>query len=338
MKAPHQVKRRVIPAASQAQICVTPLSECHPLPALVSPAVPGVDLIRWSAENRGEVDQLLLTHKALLFRGFHAQHSGKFADFVRNTAEGDPLEYRDRSTPRTRISAGIYTSTIYPADRRIRLHNEGTYWTKWPMKIYFGCAAAPVTGGETPIANVANVHRRLPPAVRESFREKGFMLIRNYNDGFGLTWQEVFQTEHPAEVEAYCSQNDIRFEWRDGGRLRTAQVRPAIRRHPRTGELVWFNHAAFFHHSSYAPELREQLISELGINGLPYNTLYGDASEIPADVVAEVLGCYEAEQTLFTWQEHDILLLDNMSVAHAREPYTGHRLILTSMNEACSEP
>ena len=42
-------------------------------------------------------------------------------------------------------------------------------------------------------------------------------------------------------------------EWREGDRLRTIATRPALRVHPVSGELLWFNHAAFFvFHSSIA--------------------------------------------------------------------------------------
>jgi len=35
----------------------------------------------------------------------------------------------------------------------------------------------------------------------------------------------------------------------------------------------------------------------------------------------------------FEWQPHDIALVDNMLVAHARDPYVGPRKILVAMGE-----
>ena len=41
---------------------------------------------------------------------------------------------------------------------------------------------------------------------------------------------------------------------------------------------------------------------------------------------------------MFAWHEGDIMLLDNMSVAHAREPFVGERLVLAAMTNPYGEP
>jgi len=115
--------------------------------------------------------------------------------------------------------------------------------------------------------------------------------------------------------------------------LRTRQVRPAITRHPITGETVWFNHMAFWHVSSLEKDLRELLVSGNSEEGIPYNTYYGDGSRIDDDVVEEVRKAYDAETVKFPWQKGDLLLLDNMLVAHARSPFSGPRKIVVSMGE-----
>ena len=327
-------KRRPIVAATTELVRMAPLAADHAIPLCITPAVPGVDLIEWAVGARTQIDELLLKHKALLFRGFQSGSAGHFEEFARVTADGDPLEYVDRTTPRTKLTGRLYTSTIYPRDRKINLHNEGTYWTRWPLKIFFGCLKAPETGGETPLANVAGVLRRISAGAQQKFRETGFLLERNYNQGFGLTWQEVFQTEDRAEVERYCRANRIDVEWTADDQLRTRQVRGAIRTHPKTGEEVWFNHAIFFHWSSYPPAILAELERELGYDQLPYRTFYGDGSEIPAEIAAEVRAAYDAEEVAFPWLVGDILMLDNMTVAHGRAPYTGERLVAVSMYEA----
>jgi len=40
---------------------------------------------------------------------------------------------------------------------------------------------------------------------------------------------------------------------------------------------------------------------------------------------------YRKATVLFSWQPGDLLLLDNMQVAHGRTPYTGNRKILVAM-------
>ena len=330
---PKAVRRRAVGAAEGDLVQTGPLGE-RAIPLLIRPAVDGLDLATWAAGNRERVEALLLEHRALLFRGFGVRDVEAFDRFVAATSRGEKLEYKDRTTPREDRGTRVYTSTVHPPEERIELHNEGTYWVRWAAKLYFLCVRSSTTGGETPIADVRRVHDRIEPAVRERFAAKGLMLVRNFNQGFGLPWQDVFQTSDRAEVEAYCAANDIAFEWGEGDHLRTRQVRPAIRQHPVTGEPVWFNHGAFFHHTSLAPALRSALEGEYGIEGLPYNTCYGDGSPIEPEVAAHLREAYAAERVVFPWEDGDVMLLDNMSVAHAREPYTGDREVVVAMTDA----
>jgi alpha-ketoglutarate-dependent taurine dioxygenase len=163
------------------------------------------------------------------------------------------------------------------------------------------------------------------------------MLVRNYVDGLSLTWQSVFQTEDKIAVEDYCRDAGIETEW-CGDRLRTRQVRQAVSQHPMTGEMVWFNHAAFFHVSTLEPSTREVLLAGLKEEDLPNNTYYGDGSPIEPAVLEEIRGAYRKEAVSFVWQEGDILMLDNMLVAHGRNPYVGPRKILVAMAEPFSPP
>jgi alpha-ketoglutarate-dependent taurine dioxygenase len=163
------------------------------------------------------------------------------------------------------------------------------------------------------------------------------MLVRNFGDGLSLPWQVSFRTNDRVELERYCKASRIECEWRDENHVRTRQVRPAVRKHPKTGEMVWFNHVAFWHISSLSEEVRELFVSQLGREELPYNTYYGDGTEIEDGVVEEIREAYREEAVLFRWERGDLLMLDNMMVAHGRSPYSGPRAILTSMGEPYSE-
>ncbi len=297
------------------------------------PEVDGVELVAWARSERARIESWLTEHRALLFRGFGPCTVEEFEAFVAATSDSEPLAYVDRTTPRTTLGTKIYTSTVHPADQSIRLHNEGTYWVRWAQKLYFCCRTAAESGGETPIADVGRVYQRIDPAIRDRFLERQMMLVRNFHPGVGLPWQEVFQTSERREVEAYCDQNAIEYEWRDGEQLRTRQVRPAVRKHPRTGEPVWFNHAAFFHHTSLSPIVREALVAQFGLEGLPHNTYFGDGGAIEPEVAEHLRQAYLAEREMFPWQPGDIMLVDNMAVAHARQPFVGAREVIVAMTD-----
>jgi alpha-ketoglutarate-dependent taurine dioxygenase len=302
------------------------------LPLIIEPALPGVGLNGWLASHRDLVAAKLGEHGGILFRGFRIAGIDELQELIR-TLSGELMEYTYRSTPRTRVRGEIYTSTEYPADEWIPMHNEMSYSRSWPSKIWFHCARAAASGGETPIADSRRVYRALAPALRRRFEEKGVMYVRNYGEGLDLAWTDVFQTGRREDVEAFCRGAGIDFEWKRDGRLRTVQVCQAAVDHPATGERVWFNQAHLFHVTSLKPEARELLLAMLGEAGLPRNTYYGDGSPIEPSVLDEIQGVYRELSVLFPWQEGDVLLLDNVLTAHGRAPYSGPRQILVGMAE-----
>jgi alpha-ketoglutarate-dependent taurine dioxygenase len=333
------IQRKAVSDSQQDWVKVEPLLPDKHIPLLVTPNVDGVNLIEWADHNRPYIQSLLIQHRALLFRGFDINTVERFEAFVEASSDGKLLEYVDRTTPRHSEggkSDRVYISTIYPAEHSINPHNEGTYWTQWAQKLYFCCLAAPEQGGETPIFDVHNVYKRLNPAITQRFAEKKWMLVRNYNEGFGLPWQEVFQVRSRAELEAYCESHAIRYEWIGDEHLRTYSVRQAIHHHPLTGDPLWFNHAAFYHYTTLDPSMRALLLEEFGQEGLPYNTWYGDGTPIEPEVIEAIRQAYLAEKVKYRWQVGDAALLDNMYIAHAREPYTGSRRVVVAMTEPTS--
>jgi len=340
-KRPTRQRKAIDTSSTQDWVQLKPLLEDKALPLLVEPKLEGIDLCAWAKGNKEYINALLQDHHALLFRNFEyepEQGIERFDQFVKLTSNADRLSYKDRSTPRNSHGDRIYDATVYPADQTIALHNEGTYWTAWARKLFFACTQNATTGGQTPIADTHAIYNRIAPEIREEFEARGVLYVRNLNNGFGLTWQTVFQTEDKAEAEAYCKTNKIDFEWKDGGRMRTRQRRPAVRMHPDSGLPLWFNHGAFFHVSSLDPAMRDLFLAELGEEELPYNTYYGDGGVIEPEIIAHLREAYLAEKIIFRWQEGDVALYDNMRVAHAREPYTGERTTLVAMTEGYSGP
>lgn len=330
-KLPFTRSRDAGGVSTESLVKMEPLRQGEPLPLLVRPALDGVDLPEWAAANRDEIERLLQEHGGLLFRGFAMRDSADLNRFV-SAASSGPLEYGERSSPRTHVANRVYTSTEHPADQEIFLHNEQSYNLNFPLKIIFMCTVAAEEGGATPIADVRRIHRAIPEEVRRPFEEKGYMYVRNFGDGFGLSWQEAFQTDDPAQVEAYCAANRIDAEWKDGGRLRTRQVRRAVAKHPRSGETAWFNHATFFHRTTLDPSVRAAFEAAFHAeDDFPNNTLYGDGTPIAPETMELLRGVYRDNTVRFPWQAGDVLMLDNMLTAHARDPFRGPRKVLTAM-------
>ena len=299
------------------------------LPALVRAVERGVDPVEWVCANREVVDELAFGG-GVLFRGFRVNGVAHFERFIADGFGSELLAYRNRSTPRTEVRGNIYTSTEYPADQHISLHNENSYTSSWAQRIFFHCVKPSESGGETPIADSRKVYRRLDPSLRERFERHGVMYVRNY-DGLDLPWQSVFQTQDRAEVERICTQSGIVFEWLGGERLRTREVAQATLAHAQTGEPVWFNQAHLFHVSSLDASVRTALTASVAEGDLPRNAYYGDGSPIAAEDLDAVREAYAAEAVHFPWQAGDILMLDNVLAAHGRRPFTGTRKVVVGM-------
>jgi len=327
-------RRRAVPLSQDSLVSTGLLDAGQPLPLVVRPEVPGVDLVAWAAGQKAWIDGHLQRHGAVLLRGFDVGDAGTFERLVAATSGGDLLEYTYRSTPRTNVSGRIYTSTEYPPDQFIPWHNENSYTREWPMRLYFYSKKVAASGGQTPIVDSRRVYQRIRPAVRDRFAAAGVRYVRNFGTGLDLPWETVFQTSDTSEVERYCREHDLEFAWTPDGGLRTSQVCQAVVAHPRTGEMVWFNQAHLFHVSSLPVEMRTTLLAQLGEAGLPRNTYFGDGAPIEPDVLDEIRGAYGAEQVVFPWEPEDVLIVDNVLVAHGRTPYAGERTVLVGMADA----
>jgi alpha-ketoglutarate-dependent taurine dioxygenase len=328
----RSIKRKSVTLSQGGLIKIESLPSGAELPLVIKPAVKDLDLISWASTCPEFIQTNLMRHGGLLFRNFDVPAVSKFEQFIK-TISGEALEYKERSSPRRQVGGNIYTSTDYPPNQKIFVHNENSYQKTWPLKIFFYCETPPQGGGETPIASCRNLLRRLDPRITERFVQKKWMYVRNFGDGFGLPWQSVFQTTDRAQVEQHCRQNGIEVEWKPDNRLRVRAVRQALTTHPYTRETVWFNHATFFNVSTLEPGIRELLRTEFQEEDLPINSYYGDGSRIEDSVLGELRALYLEEEINFPWQRGDILMLDNMLVAHGRAPFSGARKILVGMSE-----
>lgn len=300
------------------------------LPVLLEPA--GVEgTVLSLLEERMCVRGLLEEHGALLCRGFSLSQE-KFGEFI-EALWGARLGYVYRSTPRKSVGRNMFTASLYPANREIPLHSENAYAREWPLRLGFFCAQAASIGGATPLADLTRVTKRIGPELVERFRRRGVRYIRNYHVGVDLPWTEVFQTHDRHEVEKFCRDRKISVEWGPQGTLRTIQVSQGTAIHPDLEIEVWFNQVHLFHVSGLGSDMEKEMIGLFGAEGVPRNAYYGDGENIsPADL-ERIRAAFADEAVTFQWRSGDVLLLDNMRVAHGRHAYVGNRSVLVAMSQ-----
>jgi amino acid adenylation domain-containing protein len=329
------IKPKAVKLSQRTLVTSRPLSSERSLPLMFTPAVDDVDLIGWAKENHPLLQRDLLKHGALLFRNFSARTVADFEAVAQAVCPELFGEYGD--LPREKNGRHVYGSTPYPSDKAILFHNESSHMHRWPQKQFFFCVQAAPEGGETPIVDCRTMYQDLRPELREQFQSKQLMYVRNFTPGVDVSWQDFFRSTDKDAVEEMCAQNGMECIWMEKDSLRTRQVCPAVIEHPKTGEWVFFNQIQLHHVSCLEPAVRESLMSMLGMESIPRNVYYGDGSPIDDAVVAEIGELYERTALRFRWHEGDLLMLDNMLVAHARDPFVGPRKIVVAMGDMISQ-
>ena len=331
----RRARRKAVNLRQLSQVKSRLLDEAQTLPLVIEPEREDVDLAEWATTNSELINANLLTHGALLFRGFDVPGVPAFEQFAQTLCPSLFGEYGD--LPREEMGGKVYGSTPYPADETILFHNESSHMHRWPMLIWFYCVKPSDVGGETPIVDCRKIYQALDPDLQRLFAERDLMYVRNFTPGLDVSWQQFFHTDERSAVEDYCKQAGIDFEWRSDGGLRTRQISPAIVKHPQTGEMVFFNQLQLHHVSCLAPAVRESLHSMMREEDFPRNVYYGDGTRIEDSVMEQLLTLYRQCAVTFAWQQHDIIMLNNMLVAHSRNPYVGERKIVVALGNLVSK-
>ena len=304
-------------------------------------------------ENNSYWNQLLTNFGAILFRGFAVHNASDFLKVVQSFSTRKNNDYKDGISPRTPvIGESVFTSTEYPSQYNMALHNEMSYTANPPKILFFFCQTPPDPhcGGETPIADSAKILSDLIATrkdIAQTFKEKGLKYIINlpskHRARVGLSWQQTYKTDDPAVVSEFCKQNNINFQWigEDGSTanenltyatLRTDRSFPATRTHPTLPTEVWFNHSHLFHPSDLPYDTKEALELITTEDNFPKNCTFKDGSEIPLAYLEHIRHVLKENELTFSWKKGDILIIDNYLVAHGRRAFTGDkRKILVSM-------
>jgi alpha-ketoglutarate-dependent taurine dioxygenase len=277
-----------------------------------------------------DLAEMLIREKALVFRGFNI--ATETLDSVMDVLLPNRLAYVHGNSPRSKVGENVYTSTEYPPQLTISMHNELSYAARWPSRLLFFCERAAETGGATPVVDGIRWLNSLDPEVRAAFAD-GVRYTQNLHDGIGLgkSWQETFETDDRAAVEEYLAGSGATWQWNDEG-LRISQVRAATVRHPVTGDEVWFSQFDQWHPAALGDAAAAALARIMPPEELPQSVTFADGTPIPGEYATHVRDKGLAVAVDVDWQTGDVLLIDNVLVGHGRRPFTGSRRVLVAMS------
>jgi alpha-ketoglutarate-dependent taurine dioxygenase len=318
------------------------------LPAVIT-AAPSESLPELLTSASRELAEIQRRYGAILFRGFGLRTAEDF-HAIAAQCFGDVLRlYLGGISPRGQIVPGVYESTRIPRYLRISQHSEMSYLPNPPYALAFFCDVEPSHGGETPLADARLIYRRIPGPLMARFEMHGIRYHRNLygprrNPFTGAlcrivelhtSWIAAFGTSDRSEVERICAEQQSTVRWNSEESALITNTLPAVRRHPETGETVWFNHVSTFlatprsvgparwllYHAAYPlPHLR------------PFHATFGNGDPISLADLNEINAAIDSATVQFRWRRGDLLLVDNFLVTHGRMPFRGDRRILVAIH------
>lgn len=227
--------------------------------------------------------------------------------------------------------ARIFNPVGYSPQHRLLWHNENSFNIRWPQIIAFGCVRPADEGGHSLLVDARAMMEALAGSVVEEFRRKRVRYIRRMGLGVDRDWKDIFGTASRAEVEARCAAQGCSYRWLGGNVLETVAERDATLTHPDTGVECWFNQIQHWHPRCLDPQDRRDLITLLGEERLPRDCCFGDGSRITDATMEHILETYAAQEWQIACRAGDVLIIDNVSVAHGRNGYKGPRELLVAM-------
>jgi len=318
------------------------------LPAVIR-AREGETIEALMTESRESLAAILRQYGAVLFRGFGLRSAEDFHAAADLVFESGLQKYIGGVSPRGEVMAGVYESTTFPSHLRIPQHNEMAYLPDPPRALAFFCEIEPEVGGETPLADSRLIYELIPDELRAELEAKGVSyhrylfgprwnrhhFWRNKLVKLHTSWMAAFASEDPKVVEGACASTGSTVTWdkEEGAKLRNTL--PAFRRHPETGEMLWFNQISTFVSSPKSTGPIRWLLYQMAYWNpyrRPFHATFGDGSAISLRQLNMVTETIEKATVRFRWQRGDLLVVDNFLVTHGRMPYRGKRRILVAIH------
>ena len=277
--------------------------------------------------DRSSLKGLVDEHGAVLLRETGVNSVAAFAELAATFGETD-VDMACSAGPRFNVGLNVHTANEAPPDKQIPVHHEMAQCENFPSYVLFYCDRPPSTGGCTPVIRsslVCQHFRREFPELYRRLSTEGVRYLREYPDShttsspLGKSWREAFETDARADVEATLMRAGAGFEWLPDGSLRTiGPIVNIVREYG--GERVCF----------IAAETSMMERQEGPKKAIVH------ADKTPLDDASQralvALGKFAlAASARLPWKQHDVLILNNRTVMHSRDAFTGPRRILVTL-------
>jgi alpha-ketoglutarate-dependent taurine dioxygenase len=287
--------------------------------------------LTWVQDNKTELQDKLIQHGAVLFRGFPLDSAAEFEQMLDHT-DYINMPYVGGAAPREQVTQSrIVTANESPATETIPFHHEMAQVPNPPGYIFFYCETPSQTGGATSILHSAEICKTLfdlNPSFADKIEQDGVRYVRvmpeitDNTSAIGRSWKDTFQVETREAAETVMEEAKMSWQWFDNGNLKTqTNTLPAIRFDEDTQQKVFFNSIVAVFTGWNDTRNQGKTAVETGKGELM------DEETIQALVDKMSTMCVN-----FKWQAGDVLWVNNYTVLHARQPFEGDRRILASIS------
>ncbi|MBR8837277.1 MAG: TauD/TfdA family dioxygenase [Stigonema ocellatum SAG 48.90 = DSM 106950] len=319
------------------------------------------------SESRDWFNQQLDTYGAILFRGFEVEGAEQFQKVLELLNVQLESVYHFGSAHRVRITDKVFTSSEAPPDMIIAPHNELNMVPVRPSVLAFFCQVQPDLYGETPIINTEKLFYNLSPSLQHkiaNFPQRFVRYVPNH------LLEIVFENLSREEITKLLQEQGFVFNWEEDGSIYFECSYIPLFSHPRTSRLCfclsivdclvsreWYRNIGqrySFGQRLYYNWLPANLYKSFQqrlttaatvVDGSQKRTSTLDTYFLTEDghstkmteAEAQELGKAEWKNAaIFEWQQGDILVMDNLQVAHSRLNTKLKRKILTAFGNMCN--
>ena len=288
------------------------------------------ELLDWVQSNRDDLHQKLIEHGAVLLRGFPVSSADAFEKLLDQTQYRN-MPYIGGAAPRNKVTeTRIVTANEAPASERIPFHHEMAQVPIPPGYIFFYCDIASVSGGSTSLLHSGEICQEffaIDPPFAARVEQEGVRYTRTMpgqtdtNSPIGRSWRETFNTDTREAAEDAMQEAGMSWEWLPDDSVRTTtQVVPAIKFDDETNQKVFFNSvvAVYTGWDDARNEGKKAVAT-------------GEGELMDANALQALISKMDELAVNFRWQAGDVLMINNHTVLHARQPYTGDRRILAAI-------
>jgi hypothetical protein len=266
-----------------------------------------------------------------------------------------------------RITDKVFTSSEAPPDTIIAPHNELNMVPVRPGVLAFFCQVQPDLYGETPIINTEKLFYNLSPSLQYKMMNFPQRFVRYVpNHLLKIVFEELSQEE----ITKLLEKQGFDFHWEKDGSIYFECSYIPLFRHPRTNRLCfclsivdclvsreWYkslgNRYSFrqrFYYNLLPAKLYKSIrqgftTAATVVDGSQKRTstlnsyFLNEERQYTTLTEAEAQELGKAEwknAVIFQWKQGDILVIDNLQVAHSRLNTKLKRKILTAFGNMCN--